>query len=134
MTLQLSPPTAPGTAGRGCYAGVAGAFTYVVGDAERLSLVADGYDGVSVSCTRRGNSRGELEFDATISGTDQNGREPISFTSTGTALIDGSTMATITWFSPDIGHVDCPIIGAADDSTSGCKVHGTFAFVGCATN
>ena len=29
--------------------------------------------------------------------------------------------------------IDCPLIGSTDDTTSGCKVHGTIAFEYCKT-
>lgn len=159
VDLMLSPASTsvPGAGGRGCNAGTSGAFTYEIGGPGLSTLVPNGYDDVSVSCTLRADVSGGLAINGSISGTDQNGRKPIAFSVTGAVGSDGSTTASIAWFSPDTGpmstlsalpgctlvnvtrlnsdgllaDVDCPLIGPPDDTTSGCRVHGTFAFVGC---
>lgn len=158
VEVQLSPTMVANAGGRTCDAGQTGAFTYVIGQPNPGKTIEDGTDGVSVSCTIRSSG----EFDATIKGTDGNGKQPVSFSFTG-VMKDKATPASnssaMTFFSPDTSHlntlagfpactvgpvitykpgamltdIDCPIIGADDDSTSGCKVHGTIAFEYCKT-
>ena len=156
ITVQLSPP-APPVGSRMCLAGTTGAFTYTIGDPGQQQVIASGYDGTVVDCTLTQEGP-YLLFQASITGTDANGHEPMAFSISG--VIEYSSASTNqTWFSPDTGHLmelstlpgctlsaitrlgsdglaadlDCGVLGAQDDDTNGCKVHGTFAFLDCAT-
>ena len=158
VDVMLSPPSASISMGRGCNAGTSGAFTYIIGQPNPGKTIEDGTHGVNVSCTIRANG----SFDASIKGTDDNGKKPVSFSFTGTIkdqATPASNMSAMTFWSPDTGHlntlsefptctvgpvitykpgamltdIDCPIIGVTDDSVSGCKVHGTIAFEYCKT-
>jgi hypothetical protein len=162
VTLSLKPPSAasvPGLGGRTCNAGTSGAFTYAIGTPAPGQTIEDGTLGVMVSCS----VTADREFNLMGSGVDANGEHPLSFTFTGTvsSTTDASqNAAAMTFFSPDTGHLstlasfptctfgpvtvikpgailtdlDCPLIGAPDDSTSGCAVHGTIAFEYCKTS
>jgi hypothetical protein len=158
VDVMLSPPSSTISQGRGCNAGTSGAFTYVIGQPNPGKTIEDGTKGVTVSCTIKANG----DFDASIKGTDANGKQPVSFSFTGTMkdkATPASNSSAMTFFSPDTSHlytlagfplctvgpvvtykagamltdIDCPLIGSPDDSVSGCKVHGTIAFEYCKT-
>jgi hypothetical protein len=158
VDVRLFPPTIAGSEGRTCTAGTASAFEYVIGQPNPGKTIEDGSDGVEVKCTIKANG----QFDTYIKGTDTNGKQPMSVTITGT-MKDKNTpsanTASMMFFSPDTSHlttladfpqctvgpivtykpgamltdVDCPLIGAVDDSVAGCQVHGTIAFEYCKT-
>ncbi len=162
VTLSLKPPSAasvPGLGGRTCNAGTSGAFTYAIGSPAPGKTIENGTLGVMVSCS----VTADREFNLRGGGMDANGAQPLSFSFTGTvgSTTDPSqNAAAMTFFSPDTGHLstlasfpsctfgpvtvikagailtdfDCPLIGAADDLTSGCAVHGTIAFEYCQTS
>jgi hypothetical protein len=163
FSISLSPANAtevPNLGGRTCYAGSTGAFTYMIGAPEPGHTVESGKDGVEVTCAVELDSDGNATFSGTITGADANGRKPVSF-SAASDIDAGNAMpdATFTFVSPDTGplttlsgyppcsleaigvlksgailtDIDCPLIGALDDDTSGCRVHGTIAFEYCAT-
>jgi hypothetical protein len=106
--------------------------------------------------------RADGTFQASGSGTDDNSNKPISFSFTGTVVDKNDpskNSGTMTFFSPDtlalatldafprctvgpvvtlkvgaiLADIDCPLIAASDDTTSGCSVHGTIAFEYCKT-
>jgi hypothetical protein len=158
VAVMLSPPASSISMGRGCNAGTTGGFTYIIGQPNPGKTIEDGTKGVNVSCTIKANG----DFDASIKGTDGNGKKPVSFSFTGIIKdrdVPASNLSAMTFFSPDTGQmntlanfpactigpvvtykpgamltdVDCPLIGVTDDSVSGCKVHGTIAFEYCKT-
>jgi hypothetical protein len=161
LSLSLGPPAAEFAGSRACHAGTTSGFTYVLGAPNPGRTIEDGKNGVTVSCLVRGDGG----FSMSGSGTDANGKKPISFSFSG-SIKDKTAPANntvntgqMTFFSPDtlamgslagtpncsygpvqtlkkgaiLTDVDCPIIGAIDDTTSGCKVHGTIAFEYCKT-
>jgi hypothetical protein len=162
VTLGLSPPSAasvPGLGGRSCNAGTTGAFVYAIGTPVPGGTIEDGTLGATVSCSVAANG----QFNLTGSGVDQNGDKPVSFSFVGAvvSMTDPSqNTGSMSFFSPDTGHlqtlasfpsctfgpvtvvklgavlmdVNCPLIGAVDDTTSGCGVHGTIAFEYCKTS
>jgi hypothetical protein len=156
--VELGPPAASLAPGRSCNAGTNSSFTYAIGQPDPGKTIEDGTNDVKVSCTIKNSG----EFDVSLSGIDSNGKQPMSFTFTGVMkdkTTPASNTASMTFFSPDTSHlntlvgfpactigpvvtykagamltdVDCPLIGANDDSVSGCKVHGTIAFEYCKT-
>lgn len=158
VVAQLSPPSSDIAQGRGCNAGTNGAFTYMIGQPDPGKTIEDGTKGVHVSCTIKADGA----FDASIKGTDSNGKKPVSFSFTGTVkdkATPASNPSTMSFFSPDtsglytldgfpactvgpvvtykagamLTDIDCPLIGSPQDSVSGCKVHGTIAFEYCKT-
>jgi hypothetical protein len=158
VDVRLSAPTLADVGSRNCNAGTVGGFEYVIGQPDPGKTIEDGTNGVNVSCTIKADGN----FDASIKGTDKNGKQPVSFSFTGVMkdkTNPASNSSAMTFFSPDTSHlytladfpactvgpvvtykpgamltdIDCPIIGASDDSTSGCKVHGTIAFEYCKT-
>jgi hypothetical protein len=131
---------------------------YDIGQPNPGKTIEDGTDGVSVSCLVKSDGN----FSASISGTDANGKKPVSFSFTGFIADKSGTSdnsAEMTFFSPDTLHlntlatspqctvgpvgvykpgamltdINCALIGSDDDSTSGCAVHGTIAFEYCKT-
>jgi hypothetical protein len=161
VSLTLSPASATEVdlGSRSCNAGPAGSFTYGIGMPDSGRTVENGKSGVTVSCTVRANG----VFSANASGTDVNGHRPVSFTFNGTIKDPknkASNPGGMTFFAPDAGQlitlgtpypdctygpvttlkkgailsdIDCPLIGTSEDSTGGCKVHGTIAFEYCLT-
>jgi len=161
VSVTLSPPSAkdvPNLGSRSCTAGMSGGFTYVIGQPNPGHTIEDGKSGVHVDCIVQANG----SFNATGSGTDANGHKPVSFTFNGIVhdkATATSNPGSMTFFSPDttslttldgfpgctigpvgtlkkgaiLTDIDCPLIGGVDDTTSGCKVHGTIAFEYCKT-
>ena len=143
---------------RSCPAGASGASTYIIGQPAANKTVENGKGGVTVECTVRGDG----SFSAEASGYDGYTKQRLSMNVSGriadkTLKVAGSgpfqfytpqTLALHTGngfpectFGPVttlkkgaiLTDIDCPIIIASDDSTSGCKVHGTVAFEYCKT-
>jgi len=156
--MSLGPPDKTYTTTRSCYAGTSGAFTYRIGQPVAGQTIENGKQGVAVECLVRADG----SFNATISGADENGHKPASFSFTGKIADKNQTASNIgqmTSISPDTGpmanltggpnctfgpvvtlkkgalltDVDCPLIGVSDDISSGCSVHGTIAFEYCKT-
>jgi hypothetical protein len=159
VSITLSPSTIP-NGGRSCNAGTLGAFTYQIGQPQPGKTIESGTQGVMVDCAVELDDSGNTQLNATISGTDANGDKPMALSVTSQiAAGDPVPPATFTFFSPDTGpltvltsypsctlgpitvlksgailaDIDCPLIGAVDDNTSGCRVTGTIAFEYCAT-
>jgi hypothetical protein len=159
VSISLLPPNRMYTDTRACNAGTVGSFTYQIGQPDPGKTIENGKQGVKVECLVKGDG----SFNATISGTDENGNKPASFSFTG-RIVDQSQAASntgqMTQISPDTGpqtsgitgspgctfgpvstlkkgailtDVDCPLIGSIDDNAGGCSVHGTIAFEYCKT-
>jgi hypothetical protein len=159
VSISLTPPNKMYTTTRSCNAGTVGSFTYQIGQPVAGQTIENGKQGVSVDCLVKSDG----SFNATISGADQNGHKPASFSFTGKIADKTQTLANtgqMTQISPDTGpqtssvmgspgctfgpvvtlkkgalltDVDCPLIGSIDDNSSGCSVHGTVAFEYCKT-
>ncbi len=119
----------------------------------------DGYQGAQVSCSITSPGNGMFNVIIAISGVDSNGGKPtaVSFTS---QITDAGVPAQMTFFSPDTGHlytlqgsplcsiepgfevgggvfygnISCPLIGATDNTSTGCQVSGTIAAENCTTD
>jgi hypothetical protein len=159
VSMSLSPPSKMYTDTRSCNAGTVGSFTYQIGQPDPGKTIENGKQGVKVDCLVKSDG----SFNATISGADENGHKPASFSFTG-RIADANQTASntgqMTQISPDTGpqtsqvmgspgctfgpvgtlkkgailtDVDCPLIGSIDDNSSGCSVHGTIAFEYCKT-
>lgn len=158
LTLGKADPAKVDVGSRACHAGTAGGFTYAIGAPNPGRTIEDGTGGVSVTCLVKADGT----FSASGSGTDSNGKKPISFTFSGRITDkNNATMAgtgSMTFFTPDtlalgtdgfpgctmgpvitlkkgalLTDIDCPLIGSTDDTTSGCKAYGTIAFEYCQT-
>lgn len=144
---------------RSCPAGDSGASTYIIGQPAPNKTIEDGKGGVKVDCTVRGDG----SFDASASGFDGYTKQKLSMSISGriadklapkvagTGPLQFYTPQTLALHTsspfPDctfgpvttlkkgaiLTDIECPIIIASDDSTSGCKVKGTVAFEYCKT-
>jgi len=112
------------------------------------------------SSTLSGDINAMGTFYATASGVEAYAHKPITISVAGEVLDKAAPEANaggLTFFSPDtsslttldgfpgctigpvatlksgaiLTDIDCPLIGSVDDTTSGCKVHGTIAFEYC---
>jgi hypothetical protein len=158
LSLGRPDPTKVDVGSRSCHAGSASAFKYELGEPFANGTIEDGTGNVKVNCIVRGDGT----FSANGSGTDENGKKPISFSFSG-RIKDKANAAEnlggMAFFSPDTSHlaridsvpectfgpvvtlkkgailtdVDCLMIASPDDTTSGCSVHGTIAFEFCKT-
>jgi hypothetical protein len=162
VSISLSPASVkdvPNLGSRSCTAGDSSGFTYALGQPNSGRTIEDGKSGVHVTCTVTAAG----SFNLNASGVDGNGHKPVSFTFTGAIKDKVNTAANLggmTFFSPDTSQlvtlggdypgctygpvttlkkgailtdINCPLIGGSDDTTSGCKVHGTVAFEYCLT-
>jgi hypothetical protein len=168
LSLTLRPPEpaeVPNLGSRECYAGISSTFTYALGTPiPGGTIVGCDVDdfmctGTVVECLVHGDGT----FSGSGSGTDANGKKPMSFSFDG-RIVDKlnpvSNTGYMTFFSPDtlemtvldgyprcsfgpvttfkagaiLTDIDCPLIGSADDTTSGCSVKGTIAFEYCETD
>jgi len=163
LSLSLGPADPTIAGGRTCHAGTTSGFTYALGAPTPDRTIEDGKEGVSVSCLVRadgGFSTSGSGMDANgrkpISFSFSGSIEDRSAQANNTV-----NMGQMTFFSPDtlamgsslsgspgcsygpvqtlkagamLTDIDCPLIGAIDDTTSGCKVHGTIAFEYCETD
>jgi hypothetical protein len=157
LSLKQPDPAKVMVGSRSCHAGMAGGFTYALGAPNVGQTIEDGKSGVTVECLVRANGT----FSASGSGTDANGKKPISFSFSGSIKDRNNAAANLggmSFFSPDtlamstsgfpnctfgpvitlkkgaiLTDIDCPLVGATDDTTSGCEVHGTIAFEYCKT-
>jgi hypothetical protein len=158
VSISLGPPSKMYTDTRSCNAGTVGSFTYQIGQPNAGKTIENGKQGVKVECLVKGDGG----FNATISGADENGHKPASFSFSGKIADKNQTASNtglMTSISPDTGpmtnlmggpgctfgpvvtlkkgalltDVDCPLIGSIDDNSSGCSVHGTIAFEYCKT-
>jgi hypothetical protein len=162
LTLtRPSDPNLPKAGSRTCFAGTTGGFTYAIGAPTPGKTISDGTNGTTVSCTVAGTGS-SVPFVLQGSGTDANGGKLVSFSFNGSVQDKGDPSQNpggMAFFSPDTGQlvtldgypactfgpvgtlksgailteVDCPLLGAADDTAGGCAVHGTIAFEYCST-
>jgi len=153
LSISLSP-TGADQGSRSCPAGATGAFTYAIGQPAPNKTIANGVDGVSVSCTVTASGT----VDGTVDGPDTYSKQAIAFNAL-SMVTDKTkpTPATVSFYTaethtlqvldgmPDctldpivtlktgaiLADFSCPLLGAVDDPSIGCKAVGTLAFEYC---
>jgi hypothetical protein len=157
LTINLSNPQASEVdiGSRSCPAGDSGAFTYMLGMPAPNQTIEDGALGTTVDCTVTGGI-----VDAHLAGYNTTTKIRLEFSISGTpSKTSDSGVGDITFFSPEtltlsplpdfpgcklgpasvlkdgavLTDFECPLLGAVDDTTSGCKAVGTVAFEYCKT-
>lgn len=160
FSITLRPPNKnlPGLGSRSCTAGTSSAFTYEVGSPNPGGTIENGKNDVTVDCIVRANKT----FTVNGSGNDKNRGIPVNVKINGSVKDEmnyAANQASMAFFSSDtlqlvtldgfpectvgpittlkkgaiLADIDCPLIGGAEETSSGCEVHGTFAFEYCKT-
>jgi hypothetical protein len=161
FTVTLMAPTITTTPTRLCHAGSSGSHTYIIGNPDSNGTVESGKDGVTVECTV--NKGGTVSVTASgTDDTPSPPQKFVSITLNGriTSMTDPTmNPATMAFYSPDTSQLrtlpsypgctlgpvsalqdgalltefSCPLIGGAEDTTSGCRVTGKIALEYCKT-
>jgi hypothetical protein len=159
VSLSLVEPDADVGGNLSCIAGPVGGFTYAIGDPERGRTEGNGTNGLLVVCTIADSDADGFDLEGTVTGTDENGYHPFSFSISSIVSPTQSSSAVVTFSSGYTGplarlddapecalgppsflrsgeiltDIDCPLLTSPDGTTNGCRLHGTIAFEYCET-
>jgi hypothetical protein len=161
LTLSQPSPTVTDGGPLTCPAGVVNTNAYAIGAPAPGLTIADGTNGVSVTCfVGLGPDGTSMTVIGNMSGPENTSAQPISLNVSSMQIVSrDAAPAQISFSAPDVPRLstlmnlpactlgpfgtlkngamladfDCPALGTEDDATIGCAAHGTLALEYCMT-